>query len=284
MPSYVGWNDVFLDYEHDILNFGVSYRGIVGMDLTKDAHAFIAGETGSGKSNLLKCLIYQSLKKQYGAILIDFKRGVSFSTFSDNLLVYYDYESTKRILEYLVSETNRRLDLFREAHVDNLTDYNRVSNANLKRIIVFVDELAELLKTRDKELSNSLYDSIETLTRISRAAGVHLVMGIQRPDAAVINGQIKNNVSFRICGRFVDKEPSRIMLNCDAASHLPNTKGRFIVKDTEPTEFQSFLFLDGYVHTLENDIVVSNNLIESNTDSQTQNKNLDLTFDFSDIK
>jgi len=67
-------------------------------------------------------------------------------------------------------------------------------------------------------------------------------MGIQRPDSTIISGQIKNNVSYRVCGRFVDREPSRIMLSCDAASTLPNVKGRFIVKDDDLYEVQSFYF------------------------------------------
>lgn len=112
----------------------------------------------------------------------------------------------------------------------------------LPRKLIFIDELAELLKTRDKELSHVLNDSLETLTRLSRSAGVHLIMGIQRPDSTVISGQIKNNVSYRVCGRFVDKEPSRIMLGSDIASTLPNVKGRFIVKDNDFYEVQCFYF------------------------------------------
>ena len=100
------------------------------------------------------------------------------------------------------------------------------------------------MKTRDKELSHVLNDSLETLTRLSRSAGVHLIMGIQRPDSTVISGQIKNNVSYRVCGRFVDKEPSRIMLGSDIASTLPNIKGRFIVKDNDFYEVQCFYFSD----------------------------------------
>ena len=82
------------------------------MDLDKHPHAFIAGETGSGKSNILKCLIYQALAKSYDVILIDFKRGVSFSAFSDMLTIYYDYADVTKVLKDMVSETNNRLDKF----------------------------------------------------------------------------------------------------------------------------------------------------------------------------
>ena len=73
-------------------------------------------------------------------------------------------------------------------------------------------------------------------------------MGIQRPDSTIISGQIKNNVSYRICGRFVDKEPSRIMLGNDMASTLKNIKGRFIIKDDNFVEIQAFYF-NGVSHS-----------------------------------
>jgi hypothetical protein len=58
LPEYLEWQDRFIDTNH-VLNMGIGYTGTVGMNLEKYPHAFIAGETGSGKSNILKCLIYQ---------------------------------------------------------------------------------------------------------------------------------------------------------------------------------------------------------------------------------
>ena len=241
LPEYLEWDDEFIN-ENNTLNIGMSYMGSVGMNLEKYPHAFIAGETGSGKSNILKCLIYQALVKNYDVILIDFKRGVSFADFSDKVTIYYEYPEVVKVLKDMVGETNARLDKFRSIKVDNINDYNRNADNRLQRKIIFIDELAELLKTRDKETATALNDSIETLTRLSRAVGIHLIMGIQRPDSTIISGQIKNNVSYRVCGRFVDREPSRIMLSSDIASSLPNIKGRFIVKDDDLYEVQSFYF------------------------------------------
>jgi|GEM_PF-740636 len=246
LPEYLEWSDEFI-YRSNLLSIGVSYAGIVKMNLEKHPHAFIAGETGSGKSNILKCLIHQALAKKYEVILIDFKRGVSFADFSDRMTIFYEYPEIVKILDEMVAETGSRLDKFRDAKVDNIKDYNKAKGNKLRRKIIFIDELAELLKTRDKVTANALNDSIETLTRLSRAAGIHLIMGIQRPDSTIVSGQIKNNVPFRICGRFVDPEPSRIMLSCDVASRLPNIKGRFIVKDDDLYDVQSFYFKGGYI-------------------------------------
>ncbi|MCL2225426.1 MAG: FtsK/SpoIIIE domain-containing protein [Defluviitaleaceae bacterium] len=253
LPSCLEWNDKHITI-NNTLSIGSSHFNTIGMNLETHPHAFIAGETGSGKSNILKCFIYQALKKNYDVVLIDFKRGVSFSAFSDKITIYYEYPEVVQVLNAMVEETKRRLDRFRETGVDNIADYNNLhanahssgkSQGYMSRKIVFIDELAELLKTRDKEISNALNDSIETLTRLARAVGIHLIMGIQRPDSTIVSGQIKNNVSFRICGRFVDKEPRRIMLGTDTASSLPNVKGRFIVKDDGIHEAQAFYFHDG---------------------------------------
>ena len=241
LPKKITWNDKYI-FRGAAFTLGVDHYGRVGVCLETTPHGFIAGETGSGKSNILKCFIHQALMKKYDVILIDFKRGVSFSDFSNEVSVYYEYKAVIEVLKDLVNETASRLDKFRESNVDNLRDYNLANENSFNRKIIFIDELAELLKTRDKEISNILYESIETLTRLSRAVGIHLIIGVQRPDSTIITGQIKSNVSFRICGHFVDKEPSRIMLGTDRASALPNIKGRFILKDDDVVEAQSFLF------------------------------------------
>lgn len=244
LPTMIEWDDTYINSFKNALTFGVGYAGNEEIDLDKHPHTFVAGETGSGKSNILKCLIYQALVKRYHVVLIDFKRGVSFSSFSQSVSLCFEYEDAVKVLNDMVEETKKRLDLFRENGVDNLKDYNGLVPESLPRKIIFIDELAELLKIRDKEISNALYDSLETLTRLSRAAGIHLIMGVQRPDSTIVNGQIKNNVSFRICGRFVDKEPSRIMLGNDMASKLSNIKGRFIVKGDSMEEVQCFYYTD----------------------------------------
>lgn len=299
LPSEIEWNDDYKDYRNDVLNIGFGYFGLVSIDLKQYPHAFIAGETGSGKSNILKCLIHQALNKDYDIILIDFKRGVSFSKFSNYVDIYYDYKLALNALSSMVAETNKRLDLFRNYKVDNIDDYNNITGEPLNRKIIFIDELAELLKPRDKEISNLIYDSIETLTRLSRAVGIHLIMGIHRPDSTIISGQIKNNVSFRICGRFVDREPSQIMLCNDLASNLINIKGRFIVKNDELSEIQCFYYSDSSTYDLKPKIRrnIPNPIMEAPKEEKailpvvervtappkSTHLSSDLNFDFSDI-
>lgn len=285
LPERIYWNDEYQFSESDLLSMGIGYEDITVLDLSVSPHSFIAGETGSGKSNLMKCLIYQCILKQHDIILIDFKRGVSFAVFERFIDVYSDYTDIIAVLHDLVEETKRRLDLFKRFKVDDISRYNRVAPQELSRIVVFIDELAELVRTSDKQASKEIIGYLETLTRISRAVGINLIMGIQRPDATVINGQIKNNVSTRICGRFVDPEPSRIMFGNDLATTLPPTRGRFILKDNGYYEFQAFYFSDSMMNyidtTLNMDVDIEEEIeVKPHIDKQSDTS---IDFDFGDI-
>ena len=245
LPSYIEWQTSYMSFENEDLLLGVSHFGFEGINLNISPHVFVAGESGSGKSVILKCLIHQSLLRGYEVSLIDFKRGVSFSCFKGAVDIYFEYDSTIKLLQETVNETNRRLDMFRENNVDSIKDYNKIATATprMKRRVIFIDELAELLKTRDKEISNALYDSIETLTRISRACGIHLIIGVQRPDSKVITGQIKSNVACRITGRLTDVEHSRIIIGTTDATKIPiDIKGRCYIKNAEMRLFQAFYY------------------------------------------
>lgn len=250
LPQLVEWEDdnILVDA---FLSVGIDEIDLVHFNLESTPHVFVAGETGSGKSNILKCLIYQCLVKSFDVKLIDFKRGVSFSVFRDYVTIYSDYEKIRMLLDSLVEKTNECLDLFVKHKVEDIKQYNHLTGGNMKRTVVFIDELAELMKSSDKEASKAITASLETLTRISRAAGIHLIMGLQRPDSTIVNGQIKNNVSLRICGRFTDPEPSRIMLHNDLAMKLPNVRGRFIMRDNECREFQAFYITNKNMLSLE---------------------------------
>ncbi|MDM0612963.1 toxin coregulated pilin subunit precursor TcpA, partial [Clostridium perfringens] len=96
-----------------------------------------------------------------------------------------------------------------------------------------------------KAMLDKISYCIATLARTARATGIHLVLGAQRPDANIINGQIKNNVTVRVCGRFADGPVSEIVLGNNKAKKLPEIKGRFLFKvDDSTIEFQAYYFND----------------------------------------
>ena len=219
--------------------------------MNKTPHVLSAGETGSGKSVILRTMLWQLLNKGCRAYMIDFKGGVEFGKAYEKFgQVITEKETALEVLSMLTKENKKRLDLFRDLEVKNLKEYNQKTKSDLCRIVVIIDELAELLdKTglskEDKEILVAIEKELSTLARLSRATGINLLLGVQRPDAKVITGQIKTNVPVRICGRFADNSASEIVLSNTKAKDLQDVKGRFLIKvgaDTE--EFQAYYFDD----------------------------------------
>ena len=110
------------------------------------------------------------------------------------------------------------------------------------------DELAEMLdKTglskEQKETVNKIEGLLSTIARQGRAFGIHLILATQRPDSTILNGQIKNNINCRICGR-ADNVLSMIILdNTNAADLIPeDAQGRFLLKGG--SMFQAYRFDD----------------------------------------
>lgn len=251
IPEKIEWSNDFIQSEEGVIAVGESALGIVKFDLNKTPHILIAGETGSGKSVILRTIIKQFIVKEHKIYMIDFKGGVEFGVQYEKYgEVITDRSRAISLLTQLVSEMNRRLDLFRSSQVKNLGEYNKKTGENLQRVGVFCDEVAEMLdkKGASKELKEQLdiLDGlISSLARLARATGIDLIIGIQRPDANVLTGQIKNNIPVRICGRFADKPASEIVLGNTLAVDLPQIQGRFLYKlgnDTAP--FQAYYFDD----------------------------------------
>ena len=269
IPEKILWDDKYINYDDGVVVIGRNAIREISFDLNKTPHVLSAGETGSGKSVILRAMLWQLLKKGCRAYMIDFKGGVEFGKAYEKYgQVITEKEEALSVLTMLTKENAKRLNLFREMEVKNLYEYNQKTNSNLCRIVVIVDELAELLDStglskEEKELLAGIEKELSTLARLSRATGINLLLGVQRPDAKVITGQIKSNVPVRICGRFADNSASEIVLSNTRAKDLKDIKGRFLIKlgaDTE--EFQAYYF-DDKVHLKDININRGGLLIEN---------------------
>ncbi len=230
---------------------GKSIAGEVKIDLDEQPHVLVAGQTGSGKSVLMRCILWQVYCQGAEVYMIDFKAGVEFGLDYEKIgKVMTEVDETLELLETLIVENTKRLKIFREARVKNLKEYKKKFKTNLERKVVFIDEMVQLMDSSgvDKETKARLEKisyCIDTLARTARATGINLVLGAQRPDANIMNGQIKNNVTVRVCGRFADGSVSEIVLGNNKAKKLPKIKGRFLFKVDESTiEFQGYYFND----------------------------------------
>lgn len=265
----INWSDEFIRKEDGAVVLGESALEQIEFNLNKNPHVLVAGTTGSGKSVLLRCVLWQMIKKGCKIFMFDFKGGVEFGIQYEKYgEVVMERQRALQVLTQLVTENDYRLSVFRGMEVKNLFEYNQKTGQNLSRIGVFIDEIAEMLdKTgvskEEKELIEEITGKLSTLARLSRATGINLIVGTQRPDAKILTGQIKNNLPVRISGRFTDRAASEIVLGNTAAMNLPNIQGRLIFQvGNEEEEFQAYYFDDDTM-LFDVDIITGDMLTET---------------------
>lgn len=190
-------------------------------DITKMPHLLIAGSTGTGKSvclnTILVSLLYKTTPEEMRLILIDPKR-VEFTAYRDlpHLLIdeiICDSEKAISALAWAIDEMERRFILFQSTMTKDLDSYNGkldlTTTKKLPRIVIIVDELADLLTLNKKELE----EKITRLAQKSRAAGIHLILATQRPSVDVITGVIKTNLPSRISFKLSNGIDSKTVLD-----------------------------------------------------------------------
>jgi len=196
-------------------------------DLATMPHLLIAGTTGSGKSVCIKalaaCLIYNNTPDQLRLIMIDPKM-VEMVRFNGLPHLYgrveVDLERVVRVLRWVALEMDDRYKRFAAATARNLDDYNRAMKRKgepiLPRIVVLVDELADLMMLAPDEVERTLC----RIAQMARATGIHLVVATQRPSTDVVTGLIKANFPARISFATVSQVDSRVVLDMPGAETL----------------------------------------------------------------
>lgn len=249
-PALLRWTDEYLSLDNFVLVLGESLTGPVTVNLAHIPHILLGGSTGSGKSVLLKLLLMQSLYKGAEVYIADFKGGVDFSkVWHKKCRMCFTEDDLLYTLNQLVAVLESRKRQLAETGCPNLDAYNEATGEGLPRLIFACDEVAEVLdrtgrSKEDKERLGQIENKLSTIARLGRAFGLYLILSTQRPDAAILPGQIKNNLDFRVCGR-ADNVLSQIILdNTSAAEQIPkDARGRFITGDG--TVFQAYWFEDG---------------------------------------
>lgn len=196
-------------------------------DLARMPHLLVAGSTGTGKTiflnSLILSLLYQNSPQTLRLILVDPKR-VEFHVYQDipHLLcpVILDSQKTVSALKWLVSEMERRFEVLARAHARDISSYNseaiKKEETLLPYIVLVVDELADLMAARGKEVE--IY--IVRLAQMARAVGIHLVVATQRPSVEVITGLIKANITSRVTFQVASQVDSRTVLDMAGAEKL----------------------------------------------------------------
>jgi S-DNA-T family DNA segregation ATPase FtsK/SpoIIIE len=197
-------------------------------DLAKMPHLLIAGTTGSGKSvciaSIAVCLAMNNLPDSLRMVMIDPKM-VELQRFKGlpHILgkVEIELDRILVVLRWIVAEMDRRYKLLEAAHARNIDSYNRKISQRkgeiaLPRIVVFIDELADLMMSAPEETEHNLV----RLAQMARAVGIHLVVATQRPSTEVVTGLIKANFPARIAFNVASSVDSRVILDTVGAEHL----------------------------------------------------------------
>lgn len=214
------------------------YGEVVKKDLTKMPHLLVAGATGSGKSVFMNVVIdaltKQKSPQQMRMILIDPKQ-VELSDWesdphTDGPVITTVSESVRK-LDALVKEMNDRYAKLRAAGVNSISKYG----GDMPYLLVVIDEFADLIMSREKiktrdivsgenvdkvVVGSEIENSVVRLAQKGRAAGIHLMIGTQRPDRNVVTGLIKANFPTRVAFMTSSATDSRVILDTKGAEEL----------------------------------------------------------------
>jgi len=196
-------------------------------DLAKMPHLLIAGTTGSGKSvsiaALTTCLVMNNTPDDLRLVMIDPKM-VELVRFNGlpHLFgkVETEVERILGVLQWAMTEMDHRYRMLEAARARDILAYNarmqRRGKPTLPRIVIIVDELADLMMTAPEQTEHSLV----RLAQMARATGMHMVLATQRPSTDVVTGLIKANFPARISFTVASSVDSRVILDTTGAEDL----------------------------------------------------------------
>ena len=243
-----------------VLGKDVSGQPVIA-DLARMPHLLIAGTTGSGKSvcitAITTCLMMNNTPSDLRIVMLDPKMVelVRFNGLSHLLgKVETEIDRMLGVLRWAQAEMDQRYRLLAEAHARDLESYNqkmeRKKQPALPRIVILVDELADLMMTAPDQTEHSLV----RLAQMARATGIHLVVATQRPSVDVITGLIKANFPARISFNMATSIDSRVILDTNGAEALLG-KGDMLFLNPEsgnPQRAQGVLVTDQEIERVIN--------------------------------
>jgi hypothetical protein len=240
-----------------ILGVG-KHRQVQVVYLADHPHVLIAGSSGGGKSNMVNNIISQLMwftdPESIKFTLIDLKRmefGMYIGSPHLSGPVIFTAEDAIKALNDLITEVLRRADIL-SGKAKELSVWNkRFPDERMPRLVVVIDEFAELMLASGRQTSKTIEDLVTRLVNLGRAVGVHAIICTQRPAVAVLPNSIKINMPLIISGRTQSAAQSSVIVdNADAANLPLDPKGRMIyLSGSQRQEIQTPFIDDDDVRT-----------------------------------
>ena len=247
LESAKPWDDALIPSKESVLALGTDFAGQqITVDINAQPHMLVGGSTGSGKTFLTKTLLYQLIQKGHKVVITDFKGGLDYqNAWPEHATICVDKREAKEELEKICEELAARKKLLFEHGCKDITDFNQKNpDTMLHRIIFTCDEAAMLLSKKmaldsEAKLTKEIEALVTLVATQGRALGIHLILSIQRPDATVVDGQISNNIDFRVCGRASQVLSEVVLGITDARTQVPKD-GNGIFLTNEGTLFLAY--------------------------------------------
>ena len=238
---YIDAKELWQRWEHKADRLAVPigediYGDVVSINFSNSPHLLVGGTTGSGKSEALNTILYGLVHHysptQLKLLLIDPKKVELVDFEDDEHLIGKIGDEDSAALEMLqgaVEEMESRYQIFRDARVKSLPEYNKKvpEESRIPWWVIVLDEYGDLIS--DKDMKKKIESELKRISQKARAAGIHLILATQKPSIEVINTVLRSNLPAQLALEVKSATESRVVLDEPGAETL-NGKGDAFLK------------------------------------------------------
>ncbi len=214
---------------------GSTHGKVITQNLFELPHMLVAGSTGMGKSYFIRQMVLNLLENtpNLHVYAIDLKEGISMRPFKDlpNTVVVKELPEAYALLKKIRAEMKSRFKILEENEAE-VIDFKKHKK---DPILLVVDECSLLYapsKVSDfkKEEADKAVGVTDEIAKLSRAAGIHLILGTQKISKETVSTHIQENIEGRVCFKVASVQGSAIVIGNKKAKDLPTVRGRAISK------------------------------------------------------
>ena len=223
---------------------GQSRSGLIIVDLLELPHLLVGGTTGAGKSVFLHGLTYTLCHYSHVDMYVVDLKKLEFVHYKDHVSLATSLKDALGVISSIRTEMFRRMEMFRNAGVNNILKYRK----KLPFIVLVIDEFAQLWpqsKSDSKanfQAKKICHSYLHDILSLARAVGIHCVISTQRPDRFILPGQLKGNLPATLAFRVRDLTNAGVLDTPMAALIPAELKGRAIWNYGTDREVQVMMF------------------------------------------